>query len=376
VTRVFQSRCTQSWSGAVAILISLLLAPAAAAQQSDFSLQFASTTPGAATAMHLYIVYRTPADPNGKPSPIRHLVISAPQGTRIDLAMARCTATDDEIMAAGPSACPAASQVGQGTLTAITGFGAPTDPYLTDVTIFNTGQGVVEIARDHRTGATITDDRIQIQGNVLTGNPPAFPGGPPDGQTAVRTIDFTFPASSHYITSPPSCPTGQWTSQASFSFADGSTQHVSSTTPCSATPPDATPPAVGRFAISPRRFAVARASTPVSARTGRGAKFRYTLSEPATAKITISRAAPGRRSERTCKRPTHDLRRAKRCTRFVEVGTLTRKAQPAGKNTVKFSGRIGGRALKPARYHATITATDPAGNHSKPSTTAFKIVRD
>ncbi len=216
----------------IAVGLLLLLATAANAQQSDFSLQFAARAPGASTAVHLYIVYRKPDDPSGKPSPIRHLVIMAPQGTKIDLGIPRCIASDQQIMAQGPSACPPASQVGQGTLTAITGFGPPVDPYLTDVTIFNTGQGVVEILRDHNTGATITDDRIQIDGNEMIGNPPAFPGGPPDGQTAVRTIDFTFPASTHYFATPPSCSSGQWTSQAAFSFADGTTQHVSSTTLC------------------------------------------------------------------------------------------------------------------------------------------------
>jgi hypothetical protein len=230
--QLFASHQRRCWSTLIAVGVSLLLAGVAQAKESDFSLQLASTTPGAATAMHLYIVYRDPADPNGKPSPIRHLVITAPQGTQINLAMSRCTASDQQIMVEGPSACPTDSQVGQGTLTAITGFGPPIDPYLTDVTIFNTGQGVVEIARDHNTGTTITDDRIQIQGSTLTGNPPAFPGGPPDGQTAVRTIDFTFPASTHYITTPSTCTSGQWTSNASFSLADGTTQHVSSTTPC------------------------------------------------------------------------------------------------------------------------------------------------
>jgi hypothetical protein len=233
VSRLFRSCWRVSWSApAIAVIAGLLLASTARAQQSDFSLQFSSRTPGTATAMHLYIVYRNPADPSGKPSPIKHLVITSPQGTRIDLAMPRCTASDSQIMAEGPSACPTTSQVGQGTLTAITGFGPPIDPYLTDVTIFNTGQGVVEILRDHNTGATLTDDRIQIQGNVFIGNPPAFPGGPPDGQTAVRTIDFTFPATSGYITTPRGCRTGRWTSSAAFTFADGSTQHVSSATPC------------------------------------------------------------------------------------------------------------------------------------------------
>jgi hypothetical protein len=229
---LFASHHQRCCSTLIAVGVSLLLAGGAQAKESDFSLQFASNTPGVATAMHLYIVYRNPADADGKPSPIRHLVITAPQGTQIDLAVSRCTASDQQIMVQGPSACPTDSQVGQGTLTAITGLGPPIDPYLTDVTIFNTGQGVVEIARDHNTGATITDDRIQIQGNTLTGNPPAFPGGPPDVQTAVRAIDFTFPASSQYITTPPTCTSGQWTSNASFSFADGTTQHASSTTPC------------------------------------------------------------------------------------------------------------------------------------------------
>lgn len=230
--QLLMMRPTRWYAPIVGVVLSLLLASAASAQQSDFSLQFAARTPAAPTAVHLYIVYRKPSNPAGKPSPIRHLVISAPAGTRIDLGIARCTASDQQIMAQGPSACPPASQVGQGTLTAITGFGPPVDPYLTDVTIFNTGQGVVEILRDHNTGATITDDRIQIHGNEMIGNPPAFPGGPPDGQTAVRTIDFTFPASTHYFATPPSCTTGQWESQAAFGFADGSTQHVSSTTPC------------------------------------------------------------------------------------------------------------------------------------------------
>ena len=219
-------------SAVLAVLCSLLLAPAARAEQSDFSLQFATKAPHTVTAAHLYIVYRNPANPTGKPSPIRHLVITAPSGTRIDVSIPSCTASDEDIMASGPSACPADSRVGGGPLTADTGFGPPVDPFLTDVSVFNTGTGVVEIVRDHNTGATLTDDRLQINGDSMIGNPPSTPGGPPDGQTAVRTIDFTYPASTHYFTTPPSCTTGHWVSTASFTFADGSTQHLSSTTPC------------------------------------------------------------------------------------------------------------------------------------------------
>lgn len=213
-----------------------MVAPPASAQPSDFALGVANRTPASRTALTLHIVYRDPANPKGKPSPIRHLVINLPPGASINLeAVARCTASDQEIMAMGPGACPPTSRVGSGTLTAITGFGPPLDPFLTDVTIFNSAQGWVEIVQDHQTQATLATDRIKVNGSTVTGNPPSTPGGPPDGETAVRAIDFTFPASSGYVTTPPSCPPNDlWTSTAAFTFADGSTQHVQSAAPCSA----------------------------------------------------------------------------------------------------------------------------------------------
>ncbi len=229
IPRIFFRQCSAALFGA---LCSLLIVPSVKAEQSDFALQFAADRPDTVSAVSLHILYRNPADPNGKPSPIRHLVITAPSGSEIDLSIPRCTATDQQIMASGPSVCPGDSRVGGGSLTADTGFGPPIDPFLTDVSVFNTGQGVVEIVQDHNTGATLADDRLQITGDTMIGNPPSIPGGPPDGQTAVRSIDFVYPAGTHYFTTPPTCPTGRWTSTASFTFADGTIQHLSSTTPC------------------------------------------------------------------------------------------------------------------------------------------------
>ena len=42
---------------------------------------------------------------------------------------------------------------------------------------------------------------------------------------------------------------------------------------------------------------------------------------------------------------------------------------------MKFSGRIGRKALKPGRYRALITATDGAGNKSKTKQLKFRVVR-
>jgi hypothetical protein len=42
---------------------------------------------------------------------------------------------------------------------------------------------------------------------------------------------------------------------------------------------------------------------------------------------------------------------------------------------VKFTGRIGRRALRPGAYRATVTAKDAAGNASKGSSARFTVVR-
>jgi len=42
---------------------------------------------------------------------------------------------------------------------------------------------------------------------------------------------------------------------------------------------------------------------------------------------------------------------------------------------VRFSGRIGTRALRRGRYKLRLVATDAAGNRSAPRTVAFRIVR-
>jgi hypothetical protein len=63
------------------------------------------------------------------------------------------------------------------------------------------------------------------------------PGGPPDGESAVRSIDFQIPvrtaAGRSLITTPPACPVaGEWKTTATFGFADGSHDSVTSASPC------------------------------------------------------------------------------------------------------------------------------------------------
>ena len=101
------------------------------------------------------------------------------------------------------------------------------------------------------------------------------------------------------------------------------------------------------------------------------------LSERSDLRITFQKAARGRRSKGRCRKPSRRLRRAKRCTRYVRVrgAVLTRKGLAAGLRRIKFTGRIGRRALKPGRYRALVTATDAAGNKSAAARPRFRIVR-
>lgn len=229
------------WAALITTVIMVVLPvgrAGATAAGSSIELSFGLQQHPAATAdMTLHIVYRSPSDPDAKPPAIRHLRIDAPAGTRFDTAAVPvCTASNVELQTIGRTACPAASQVGAGTLTVIEGFGPPIDPIDADAVIFNGGTGIIETFTAHGSVApVIAIDRIAVSGSTLTGNPPANPGGPPDGQTAVRDINFSFPAATGFITTPPTCPPdGAWSTAATFMFADGTTQAASSTTPCAA----------------------------------------------------------------------------------------------------------------------------------------------
>jgi hypothetical protein len=97
--------------------LALLFASAspASAAQSVLSLTFGSRTPSTPSSMRLYILYRKPSDPNGKPSEIRHLVVDGPAGTVFDVhAVPACTASNTELTLLGRGACPARRRSGRG----------------------------------------------------------------------------------------------------------------------------------------------------------------------------------------------------------------------------------------------------------------------
>lgn len=143
--------------------------------------------------------------------------------------------------------------------------------------------------------------------------------------------------------------------------------------------PDVDPPVITKAKLTNTKFKVGTKKTPSVAakkkKTPTGTTLSYTLSENATATIEIQKAVSGRKSGKACVKPTTKLKKAKKCTRYVKVKTLTR-LQLAGPNKVAFSGRIGSTKLKPGKYRFSITGTDAKGNASEaPVTKSFTIVQ-
>ena len=223
--------------------------PSAEALQGDGArqtskLSFATEEPGAATAVSFNIDYVNPDNPDGKPPAVRKIVTEFAPGTRIDTSVPQaCTASDAELMASGPEACPPGSKVGTGFATIDTGFPGP-DRYLEEDLVFlNNRDELIFLFIDRATGARIVNrSEVNERGTVTVA--PTLPGTPPDGG-AVDTVQLQIEKVTRmvagtrraFITTPPGCPTlGAWTNIARFTYFDGVTQPVRTRSACAAPP--------------------------------------------------------------------------------------------------------------------------------------------
>lgn len=151
-------------------------------------------------------------------------------------------------------------------------------------------------------------------------------------------------------------------------------------------PLDLTPPIITGAHLSRSSFQVG----PVAARAvsvrpshhpGRGSTLTYGLSEPATVNLAVQREVKGRlvkrggHPHRVCVKATwgQGMPGKDRCTLLGSPATLAVDGTP-GENSTKLSGRIGARRLRTGPYRLTLTATDPAGNRSRPVRLRFRIV--
>lgn len=227
--------------GQANVLLAILGATAAAAiptsaqagSRADYEQMFSSAVPGASTGTDTRIVYRHPEDRAAKPIPVRREVFTFPKGTRFDGSVVpNCTASDLELQVYGPAACPGESRIGSGhDGTFMTGFpGSGETPM--DLKMFDARDGfiVVGAPRDQPTLRQVA--RARREGRVVTVIAPRMPGGPPDGESALRRIHNVFGERSAgdraYVRTPRRCPgSGFWKFKLRLVWADGvSTKHV------------------------------------------------------------------------------------------------------------------------------------------------------
>jgi hypothetical protein len=85
----------------------------------------------------------------------------------------------------------------------------------------------------------------------------------------------------------------------------------------------------------------------------------------------VSRILTGRRRGRTC---SAKATVGRICKRYKAAGAMTRQ-RPVSSGSVRFSGRLGRKALKTGRYRLTVVAIDAAGNRSRSRQITFRVVR-
>jgi hypothetical protein len=139
---------------------------------------------------------------------------------------------------------------------------------------------------------------------------------------------------------------------------------------------DNTPASFSRFKVKPTSF-VALGSGPSLIGRTRGAKISYRLSEAATTTFTVQRVLQGRRIRGRCRAATkrNKALSRRRCKRIKKVrGSFSHKGN-AGSNSIRFSGRVGGKRLKVGSYRLLAASVDGVGNKSGTKRTSFRIKR-
>jgi hypothetical protein len=293
----------------------------------EYVHQFTSTAPGAASGLRLRVDHVNPSDPEGKPPALVHELVELHPGTVFDtFAVPRCSASDQELQALGPAACPSEAFVGSGEIHLDTGAPGPGRIQVNDVTLINAANELVVLLEGRGSPAPVRlVVRGRAEGNTLDVPIPSAPGA--DGPTPTFEV-LTFDERStvvdgrrlNYITTPRECPAGgHWTNHFTFTFWDGVAQTFASPSPCEAQPvADARAPRI-RIRGIPHGGCLRRDFRLRAGVVDRGSGLRL--------------------------------------ARLYLDGRLLRQT-----SRMRFRAHIRVRGLEPRRHRLTLTASDRAGN--------------
>ena len=236
-------------------------------------------------------------------------------------------------------------------------------------------------------GASPVFGAVQVPGSGYVGVPLTFSASPLDTWSAPASTDWSFgdgtsgagTAVTHAYAAP-----GTFTVTVTSADALGNAATASRTT----TIVVKAAAGVGAPTISALKQSHAKwrtggkpaklARTPRKARRRRapvGTTFSFALNEPARVSFAFSQTVAGRKVKGRCVAQSRRTRHKRACKRTLARGTLS-LAGHAGLDKLSFQGRISrSRKLAPGRYALALTATNAAGQRSRPATLRFKIVR-
>jgi hypothetical protein len=124
-------------------------------------------------------------------------------------------------------------------------------------------------------------------------------------------------------------------------------------------------PVVSNFKLKPTSFVAASSGASVVAAAKTGTVVTYALNTAAKTNLTVLKAAPGVKSGTKCvKPPKHPPKSAKKCTRYVSIGSFLH-TDAAGSIRFRYTGRLKGKTLKPGSYRLRAAAQNVSGTSAR-----------
>jgi len=214
--------------------------------RQEASYKLTQSGPGNSTGERFKFDYVNPDDSDAKPPAVERVVTKLPKRGRFDATIpGSCSASDAELMAQGADACPENSLIGGGVVTVDTGLPEPGRFVTADVVFANNendpeGEFIyINTVRDGSSARTVIRADVRRRKTVTEAG--MLPGTPPDGGS-IDTVDLEVDSISKgrgdYITTPPRCRDGSWTTRVRFTYQDDVSQVVRTQSPCGEDGPD------------------------------------------------------------------------------------------------------------------------------------------
>jgi PKD domain len=143
--------------------------------------------------------------------------------------------------------------------------------------------------------------------------------------------------------------------------------------------PVATAASLSSFSLAPSTFRAATKGASVAAAKPKpkpiGSTVRYRLDKASIVTFTAEQLLAGKLSGKKCVAPTKRLSKAKSCTRVVAARGSFGHSGKAGQNSLKFTGRMGGKALPAGTYNLIGTPATVGASRGKAVRAKFTIAK-